>query len=178
MLIARPINLNVSGKLHPYSLQRIRSHPGSRLPKMITNTHLRNYYDLNDNDIDLHFFKVEELYCELNYHDQKIQWTLTHDIRNHWTIVSTFLGLSSIVDLASLVCDIDWWFSCRVSALQSLVVGSKSSYGDHGIHCWWDLIRSKQLSSGPRGDRVLCKEYGSNVQDTFRLTGRAVIMTS
>ena len=22
------------------------------------------------------------------------------------------------------------------------------SGGDHGIHCWWDLIRSKQLSSG------------------------------
>ena len=25
------------------------------------------------------------------------------------------------------------------------VVGSISSGGDHGLHCWWDLIRSKQL---------------------------------
>ena len=24
----------------------------------------------------------------------------------------------------------------------------KSSRGDHGMHCWWDLIRPKQLSSG------------------------------
>ena len=35
----------------------------------------------------------------------------------------------------------------QVSAVQSVVAGSISSDGDHGIHCWWDLIRSKQLSS-------------------------------
>ena len=28
-----------------------------------------------------------------------------------------------------------------------MVPGSISSCGDRGIHCWWDLIRSKQLSS-------------------------------
>ena len=39
------------------------------------------------------------------------------DIRKHWTAVSTLLGLISSV------------------------------YLDHGIHCWWDPIRSKQLSS-------------------------------
>ena len=54
-----------------------------------------------------------------------------------------------LVDLASLVCDINWCLSCRVSALQSVVTGSISSGGDYGIHCWWDLIRSKQLSSVP-----------------------------
>ena len=32
--------------------------------------------------------------------------------------------------------------------------------------------------SGLRGDRVLCKEYGCNLPDTFRLIGRAIIMTS
>ena len=33
----------------------------------------------------------------------------------------------------------------RVSAQQSVVAGSISSGGDYGKHCWWDLIRSKQL---------------------------------
>ena len=35
--------------------------------------------------------------CELNYHDQKIRRTPTHDIREHWTPVSTWLGLISSV---------------------------------------------------------------------------------
>ena len=33
--------------------------------------------------------------------------------------------------------------------LHTVVVGSISSGGDHGVHCWWDLIRSKQLFSPP-----------------------------
>ena len=69
MVIVRPINLNVSYKLHLYSLQRARSPPEPHL------------------------------------------------------------------------------LSCRVLALQSVVAGSISSGGDHGIHCRWDLIWSKQLSS-------------------------------
>ena len=40
-----------------------------------------------------------------------------------------------LVDLASLVCDMNWWLSCRVSALQSVVAGLISSGGDYGIHC-------------------------------------------
>ena len=48
------------------------------------------------------------------------------------------MQLPWLVNLASLVCDVDCWLSCRVSALQSVVIGST---------CWWDLIRSKQLSS-------------------------------
>ena len=52
-----------------------------------------------------------------------------------------------LVNLASLVCNMDSWLSCRVSALQSVVTGSISCGGDHSIHCWWDLIKSKQLSS-------------------------------
>ena len=35
--------------------------------------------------------------------------------------------------LASLVCDMNCWLSCRVSALQSVVAASVSSRGDHGI---------------------------------------------
>ena len=46
MVIARPNNLNMSCKLHPYSFQRTRSpHPlGPRLPKKLRNMHPRNYY--------------------------------------------------------------------------------------------------------------------------------------
>ena len=51
MVIARPINLNVSCKLHPYSLQRTWSPPGPRLPRRIGNTHLRNFYNLKGKDI-------------------------------------------------------------------------------------------------------------------------------
>ena len=35
------------------------------------------------------FFQEEELYCELNYHDQKIQRKLMHNIRKQWTITMT-----------------------------------------------------------------------------------------
>ena len=42
-------------------------------------------------------FQVEKLYCELNYYDQKIRGTLMHDIRKHWTTISTLLGLISSV---------------------------------------------------------------------------------
>ena len=54
-----------------------------------------------------------------------------------------FLG-----NLASLVCDVDQWLSGRVSTLHSVVTGSIISKVDPRIHCWWDLIRSKQLSRG------------------------------
>ena len=51
MVIARPINLNVSCKLHPPSLQRTLSPPGSRRPRRIGNTHPRNYYTNKGRDI-------------------------------------------------------------------------------------------------------------------------------
>ena len=46
------------------------------------------------------FFDKCKLYCELNYHDQKIRQTLARDIRKHWTAVSTLLGL-----ISRLYCD-------------------------------------------------------------------------
>ena len=53
-----------------------------------------------------------------------------------------------LVNLAALLCDIDKCLSGRVSDLHSVVACSISSRADHGIHCRWYLIRSKQLSSG------------------------------
>ena len=38
--------------------------------------------------------------------------------------------------------------------LHTVVVGSISNGGDHSVHCWWDLIRSKQLFSVPY---VICR---------------------
>ena len=54
MVIARPINLNVSCKLHPHSLQRTRSPPEPRLPRGIGNTYPRNYYNFKGKDIDVY----------------------------------------------------------------------------------------------------------------------------
>ena len=51
MVIALPINLNVSSKLHPYSLQRTWSPLEPRLPKRIGNTHSCNYYNLKGKNI-------------------------------------------------------------------------------------------------------------------------------
>ena len=53
MVIARPINLNVSCKLHPSSLQRTQSSPGPGPPKRVGNMHTCNYYDLKGKDIDV-----------------------------------------------------------------------------------------------------------------------------
>ena len=52
-----------------------------------------------------------------------------------------------LVNLASLVCDMDCRLRYGASARQSVVAGSISRGGDHGIHCRWDLMRSKNLSS-------------------------------
>ena len=41
----------------------------------------------------------------------------------------------------------DQWLGGGVSALHSVVAGAISSGRDNSIHCWWDLIRLKQLSS-------------------------------
>ena len=53
--IAHLINLNVSYKLRSYSLQRTRSPPGLRLPKMIGNTHRCNYYKLKNKETNVPF---------------------------------------------------------------------------------------------------------------------------
>ena len=52
-----------------------------------------------------------------------------------------------LVNVASLERNVDRWLSGRVSARHSVVAGSISSRGDHGIPYLWDLTRSKQLFS-------------------------------
>ena len=51
-----------------------------------------------------------------------------------------------LVNLATLVYDVDQWLRGRFSALPSVVTCSISSRRDHSIHCWWYIVRSKQLS--------------------------------
>ena len=46
------------------------------------------------------------------------------------------------------MCDVDRWLSGRVSARQSVVAGSIISARNQGIHNWWVLVKSRQLSSG------------------------------
>ena len=55
MATAWSIYVNVSCKLHPYSLKRTRSPPGPCLPKRIRSTHLRHYFYLKGDVIDVHF---------------------------------------------------------------------------------------------------------------------------
>ena len=83
------------------------------------------------------FLEVEELYCELNYHDQKIRWTLMHDMRKHWTAVSTLLGL-----ISSVYCDHHHWRSKQQLqiAVQKLYNWATSSY------CWGSLTPLQRCS--------------------------------
>ena len=79
----------------------------------------------------------------------------------------THLGLFSrsipwLVDLASLMCDMNCWLSCRISSLQSVVAGLISSGGDYSIHCWLDLIRSKQLTPVPVSRAWVFGEFSAN----------------
>ena len=54
--------------------------------------------------------------------------------------------------------DQNWWLSYWVSALQSVVAVSISSDGDHGIHCWWGLMRPNKVETAVRCFRM---SYGS-----------------
>ena len=85
MVIARPIKLNGSCKLHPYSTQRTQSAPGPCLPRRIGNTHPCNYYNLKCKDIDMHFHFLRRgiiLWIELpwpeNFLVMVIQFMGTH----------------------------------------------------------------------------------------------------
>ena len=85
----------------------------------------------------------------MNYHDQKIRQTLARDIQKHKTVVST---LSDFI--SSAYCDrTSYYRTLSRNSTTDLVVHIihklsqiNSSRGDHGIHCRWDQIRSKQLS--------------------------------
>ena len=72
----------------------------------------------------------------------------TH-LRNHYNLKGKEIDVNctSRWSLALFVCDVGRWLFGRVSGLNSEIAGSISSEGDHGIHYWWDMIRSKQLST-------------------------------
>ena len=120
--------------------------------------HELNYYDQKIqrtpmHDIQKHWTAVSTLLGLISsvyrdVHHQRDQ-TSDHNRLQSQNITTKPIAaqLPWLVGLVSLVCDMDRWLSRRVLAQQSVVVGSISSGGDHCIHCWGDLIRSKQLSS-------------------------------
>ena len=56
----------------------------------------------------------------------------------HIKLIARAFTITSWFSIAYVRCGL--WLCCRVSALHSVVAGSI-----FGIHCWWDLINSKQL---------------------------------
>ena len=110
IVIARPINLNVSCKLHPYTLQRTRSPPW-----WIGNTHLQKDWKYTSGK-------------GLEIHICIILITSSPKYRCTFSVLSR-----GIILWSEYV--VDCWPSRRVSPLHSVVAGSISSGGDHGIHC-------------------------------------------
>ena len=88
-------------------------------------------------------YNYTDVYLQSSWEDMALEVTVS-------SVKSTDVtyNLPWLVNLASLVCDVDWWLSGRVSVLHYVVAGLISTGGDHSIHCWWDLIWLKQLSSG------------------------------
>ena len=72
-----------------------------------------------------------------------------YDIRKDWTAISTLLVSSAVYTMISTT-------------------------GDLTIDVFLILLGRR----GPGGDRVLCKEYGCNLQDTFKLIGCAITMNN
>ena len=70
------------------------------------------YLDYNnlftESNVNIHIGKAWTTIdnCELNYNDQKIRRTSTHDIRIHWTVVLILLGL-----ISSVYCYLNHWRS-------------------------------------------------------------------
>ena len=96
-----------------------------------------------NNYVDAYFqFAWEDMALEVTVYSVKIM-----DITCKTNSAELEAELPWLVDLASLVCNMGCWLCCRLSVLHSVVTCSISSEGDHGIHCWWDLIKSNQLSS-------------------------------
>ena len=95
-----------------------------------------------------HTETLDSCFDLIMFHQQCIPWSLPLDIEPATTDCrAKILWLRhQLISHTSDASDHSLQ-SCRVSAMQSMVAGSISSGGNHGIHCWWDLIRLKQLSS-------------------------------
>ena len=86
---------------------------------------------------------------EFNNHDQKIWRNLAHDMRKHWTTVSTFRLIGHAVTSKFLVTWVQCGFIFYWLSFGSEFCGRRLDLlgADDGIHRWSDLIRSKQLST-------------------------------
>ena len=96
-------------------------------------------------------------YFELNYHDQKIRWTLTHAISYIRTLSRGHGHLQGHVFPRGLE-----------TRILVIIMTSKKFF--------FFLILLERR--GPECDRILCKEYRCNLQDTFRLIYCTFAMTS
>ena len=93
-----------------------------------------------------------DTYFQSSWEDMALEVTVssvkstdvTYKTRSGWLATQ----LAWLVNLASPMRVVDRWLSGSVLALHSVVAGSISSRGGHGIHCWCDLIMSKYLLSG------------------------------
>ena len=113
------------------------------------------------------------LFQEFNYHDQNIRQTLAHDIQIHWTAVSILLDFIIRVhgDL------FDWRSNKRPQIAQSINLNVSCKLHPYSLQGTW-LPPRPRLPKRIKGERVLCKEYKCNLQDTFKLIGHAIAMTS
>ena len=68
----------------------------------------------------------------------------------HWTIIFRFI-CSFLRAFSKQFYDIKNSYPIRIIFepiyLMNIFIFKWRSGGDHGIHCWWDVIRLKQLSS-------------------------------
>ena len=65
------------------------------------------------------------------------------NLQDTFRLIGCAIAMTSRFGIICVRCGL----SRRVSALHSVVADFIFSGRDHGIHCWWDLIKSKQLSS-------------------------------
>ena len=162
MVIVRPINLNVSCKLHSYSLQRTQSPPRPCLHKRIRNMHPHNYYDLKGKDIDIQFSFLNRgiiLWIELPWPENPANTCARHTetldscfdlIRSHQPCIPWSPPLEikpATTDCRAETLLLSQQFISHTSDAKLTSYGSIFSDGDNHIHCWWDLVRSKHLSS-------------------------------
>ena len=95
------------------------------------------------------------------WYDSTCGWTLVSQVKDAYIYIYIKRHIRS--SGRAIYHDLLIWYHLYVAwtsgpvvefrLLHTVVVGSISSGGDHGVHCW-DLIRSKQLFSAPY---VMCR---------------------
>ena len=111
------------------------------LLKKKENVHLYPYPWGYDNYTDVYFqFSWEDVVPEVTVSSIKNMDVTCKTQQINWP-------RNYLVNLAWLVCNMNWSLSGRVSALYSVITGSISSRRYDVIYNWWDQIWSKPLSS-------------------------------